>query len=125
MFMRGDLPDPEGPITATKSPAGMSRSTSARPTTFPAPASYTRQTPRRRRRGSRAAADPNAAPRREVLDLQAGDHVLTLPQPGEDLRPLPVRNPRDDVPAGDAPLRDDVDEFLPVAFHHRCGGDPE
>src|SRR5512134_1109861 len=121
MFMRVDFPDPEGPITARKSPARMSRSTSARPTTLPAPPPYTRQTPRSRSSGSPDVADANPAPLREVPDFQRGDHLLALPKTGEDLRPLPVRYSRADLPAGDPPAGDDVHEPRSVPLHHRRG----
>src|SRR6266542_5209024 len=121
MFMSVDLPEPEGPITATNSPAPISRSTSDRPTTRPASASYSFVTPRSRRRGSMAASDRNAAPGGKVLDLQRGDHVLSGGHPRENLRPVPVRNPHRQVaPDGFSP-RDDENELFRVTLH-QCGG---
>src|SRR3954451_422403 len=57
MLMAVDLPEPEGPVMATNSPARMSRSTPSRARTRASPSPYTFTTERRHNSAGGSAGD--------------------------------------------------------------------
>src|SRR5919112_2862764 len=56
-FMNVDLPEPDGPMTATKSPSSISRETRSRATTRPPSSSYTRLKSRASMSATRRASE--------------------------------------------------------------------
>src|SRR5512137_2402787 len=82
MFIIVDLPDPDGPMTATKSPAATSKSTPRRAWKLATPVPKVLVTPRSWIRGSPgpAGAAPGASPTGTLRCEFAGDHRCTLVQ---------------------------------------------